>query len=228
MDPIKLLQNRNIQTTLFISIVCISLFQLLDMKYIVTIGVFILLIVYSSDMIQKTDTTPSIREDRKHDEISDDMYYNSKIHSLVTELKPFKKYNKVTYKEGVRYLRKFFKTIHILERDDISHYNPYFDNAHMYLKESINNFQSMAVSMPERNYNDGLKYNDFEVTKKTHVLGKICKELYNECYYILLNLSILFNERWSENPTHFTKEITFNADRIDDFDTRLDNHWSLV
>jgi len=228
MDLVKLLQNRNLQTTLFIGLIAISLMQLVDMKYIVSLAVLILLIVHSQDILSKTSNTEQIKQDISSSEISDDMYYNETIHQLVDELRPYKKYNKVTYKEGVLYLRKFFRTIHILERDDITNYNPYFDNAQSYLKQSINHFQSMSVSMPERNFEDGLKYNDFTPTRKTKHLGDTCKELYNQCYYILLNLSIQFNERWKENPKYYMKEITLNSERVEDNDTHRDPHWSLV
>ena len=35
---------------------------------------------------------------------------------------------------------------------------------------------------------DGIKYGDFEPTKKTNHLAYICKDLYNECYYLLINI----------------------------------------
>ena len=44
----------------------------------------------------------------------------------LAEIKKYKKYNKVSYKQGVIYMRKFFKTIHILENDTIYNYNQYF------------------------------------------------------------------------------------------------------
>ena len=228
MDLVKLLQNRNLQTTLFIGLIAISLMQLVDMKYIVSIAVLILVIVHSQDILAKTNNTEQIKQDITRSEISDDMYYNQTIHQLVDELRPYKKYNKVTYKEGVLYLRKFFRTIHILERDDITHYNPYFENAQTYLKQSINPCQSMSVSMPERTFNDGLKYNDFTPTRKTLHLGQTCKELYTQCYSILLNLSIQFNERWKDNPKYYMKEITLNSEGVEDNDTHRDPHWSLV
>ena len=127
--------------------------------------------------------------------------------------KKYKKYNKISYKEGVKYMRKFFKTIHILEKDKITNYNQYFENASIYLKTSINHFQSITVSLPERTLLDGIKYGDYEPTRRANELSKICKELYNECYYILLNLSIKLNEKWSKNPTINTKEIELNTDK---------------
>ena len=61
-----------------------------------------------------------------------------KTHSSIKKIKKFYGYNpKTSYKEGVKYLRKFFKTIHILEHDDIMNPNQYYDNALLYLKTSI-------------------------------------------------------------------------------------------
>jgi len=168
-----------------------------------------------------------IKEDIKKHEISDDMYYNTKIHDLLVQLKDYKKYNRISYRDGVRYMRKFFKTIHILEHDEIYNYNQYFDNALLYLKTSINHFQSITVSLPERNYIDGIKYGDFEETKKANVLGKLCKDLYNECYYVLINLSIKFNDQWALNPTIHTKEIDMNSDRVEQYNEIDEVNWSL-
>ena len=100
MDLVKLLQNRNLQTTLFIGLIAISLMQLVDMKYIVSLAVLILLIIHSQDMyFSKASNETQIKQDVAHYEISDDMYYNQTIHQLVDELRPYKKYNKVTYKD---------------------------------------------------------------------------------------------------------------------------------
>jgi hypothetical protein len=192
-------------------------------------------------------------EIKKHD-ISDDMYYNTKVHDLLIQLKDYKKYNKVSYKDGVKYMRKFFKTIRILEKDiihkdliinkydskekqledklkydnsQIKNYNQYFENALIYLKTAINHFQSITVSLPERGFIKGLKYGDYESTKKVTALGTLCKEIYNECYYILQNMSIKFNKEWSEHPNIYTKEIDMNTDRVEQYNDNDEMNWSL-
>jgi len=215
------------QTTLFILFIGISLIQLFDLKIIVSIIVLVLIIINYKSVIQSTDTSEQTKKEIKINEISDDMYYNTKIHDLLIRLKMFKKYNKVSYKSGVIYMRKFFKTIHILEKDKITNYNQYFENAHLYLKSSINHFQSITVSLPERTMIDALKYGDYEPTRKANELGAICKELYNECYYILVNLSIKLNEKWLENPTTYTKEIELNTDRVEHYNEHDEVNWSL-
>ena len=155
------------------------------------------------------------------------MYYNTTIHDLLIQLKTYKKYNKVSYKDGVKYMRKFFKTIRILENDTIYNYNQYFENALLYLKTSINHFQSITVSLPERTMIDGIKNGDFEATKKAKQVGQLCKQLYNECYHILHNLSIKFNETWSEQPHMYIKEIEMNTDRVESYNETDEVKWSL-
>ena len=227
MEYLNLLQNHNMQTTIFILFIGVSLIQLFDMKIIVSIIVLVLIIINYKSVMQSVDTSEDIKKEIKRDEISDDMYYNTRIHDLLIKLKIFKKYNKVSYKSGVIYMRKFFKTIHILEKDNITNYNQYFENAHLYLKSSINHFQSITVSLPERTMVDALKNGDYEATRKANILGPLCRELYDECYYILVNLSIKLNETWSKNPNTYTKEIELNTDRVEHYNEHDEVSWSL-
>ena len=227
MEIHKLFQNQDLQTNLFIILLGVSLIQYFDIKLIVSMILFILLVINFSNILQSTDTSNQIKEDIKKDEISDDMYYNTKIHGLLVQVKSYKKYNKISYKEGVRYMRKFFKTMKVLENDNIYNYNQYFENALLYLKTGVNHFQSITVSLPERTMIDGIKKGDFEGVKKSKELGSICKQLYNECYYILQNLSIKFNKKWSEKPHINIKEIDMNTDRVESYNENDEVNWSL-
>jgi len=227
MEIHKLFQNQDFQTNLFIILLGVSLIQYFDIKLIVSMILFILLVINFSNVLQSTDNSELIKQDIKYNEISDDMYYNTTIHDLLIQLKPYKRYNKVSYKEGVKYMRKFFKTIKLLEDDYIYNYNQYFENALLYLKTGVNHFQSITVSLPERTMIDGIKKGDFEATKKANYLGYICKQLYNECYYILQNLSITFNQTWSEQPHMYNKEIEMNTDRVESYNENDEVKWSL-
>jgi hypothetical protein len=226
-DLMNLVENRNLQTNLFILMICVLLLNLLDSKIVISLSVVLMIIINFPELISAGDTTDTIKQEIKTNKISDDMYYNPKIHDHLIEIKKYKKYNKVSYKQGVIYMRKFFKTIHILENDTIYNYNQYFENSHLYLKQSINHFQSITVSFPERTYINGIKYGDFEKTKKANQLSKHCRELYNECYYILLNLSHKFNQQWEQKPNIFTKEIDMNTDRTEHYDKQIEYNWSL-
>ena len=125
MNIQTLLQNHDYQINIFIFFIGISLIQYFDIKIIISTMLFLLILVNYNVLINFGNTEEIIKQDIKKNDISDDMYYNTTIHDLLVELKYFKKYNKVSYKDGVKYMRKFFKTIHILEHDEIYNYNQY-------------------------------------------------------------------------------------------------------
>ena len=226
LDSLKVLQNHNMTTNIFICVLGISLLQFLDSKILTAITVFTIVAVNLPTLLEYTNNEPRIKQESKKDQISDDMFYTSKIGDLLKRLKPFKKYNKVSYKEGVKYLRKFFKTVKVLEYDNLYNRNQYYELANDYLKDALNHFQSISVSMPERSLKDAIKLGDFEPTKKTNELSDILKELNKECYYILLNIGYVFNEKWSEKTNIYTREIDLNADRVESYKNNEVN-WSL-
>ena len=227
MDLLNLLQNRDMLTNIFILFIGISLMQYFDTKILTAVTALILLIVNLPNIHKLTTTEPTIKRDIKKKDIGEDMYYNSKIHDLLIKLKPFKRYNKVSYKDGVKHMRQFFKTIKILEHDNLYNRNQYFELASNYLKQAINHFQSISVSMPEKNMKDAIKLGDFESTKKTSQLATIVKELYNQCYYILLNIGITFNKEWSDDPNIYTKEIDLNTDRVESYNKNDEVNWAM-
>ena len=227
MDILSLLKNRDMQTNALIIFIAISCLQFFDAKILMSITALILIAVNYPSLMKLSSDKPQVKQEIKKHEISNDMYYNRKIHDLLLKLKKFKKYNKVTYKDGVESMRKFFKTVHILEYDNLMNRNQYFDLCLDYLKQSINHFQSMSISMPERHLINGIKRGDFTATKKTEELSKILKELYNECYYILLNIGTTFNEEWSKEPNIYTKEIDLNTDRVESYNENDEVRWAL-
>lgn len=223
----KLLNNRSMLTNIIILVILISMIQFFDSKIIIALGV-VVFIILNYDKLKFTGYTgDKIQSEIKAHEISDDMYYNNTIQKLLVQLKRFKKYNKVSYKEGVKYMRKFFKTIHILEKDSLHNYIHYFENASLYLKTFINHFQSITISLPERTYLDGLKHGDYEELKLVNELGSLCKELYKQCYTILLNISLDYNKQWNENPNIFTKEIVFDVNHVVESNINTDNNWTM-
>jgi len=218
--------NNKMYIILFIILLSISTLQYFDTKIIISFAVILFIYVNYETIVEKTKGTDEVIINSKKDEIAEDMYYNTPIQELLDKFKKYKKYNKISYKQGVKYLRKFFKTIHILENPSITNYNQYFENASSYLKMSINNFQSISVSFSEKSFINSIKY-DNSINNKAEEIGKLCKELYNQCYYILLNLSIKFNKEWATNPHIYIKEIDMNPDRIEHHDEMIDVNWSL-
>ena len=226
MNIQNMLKNKDTKLLVFIIIISISILSLFEQKTIISLIIIVLVLIYNKPLLEIIDISDKINKNVKKVE-KEDIYYNNEIYAILLELRKFKKYNKISYKKGKEYMYKFFKTIHILENDEIMNANQYFDNAELYLKTSINYFQSITISLPERNMLDAIKYGDFEPTKKVNKLGMLCKKLYNQCYYILLNLSIKFNKEWNENPNIYTKEIDMNSDRTESYDKNIEINWSL-
>ena len=143
-DLERLLQNRDVLSNLFIFIVMVFALQVFDTKIIIGISVVSFLMLNYNNLKGVGNTTLKTKESIKKGEIANDMYYNNKIHDLLLEIKHYKKYNKVSYKEGVKYMRKFIKTLHILEKDTINNYNHYINLKKKLKKSKIkiyNNFQ---------------------------------------------------------------------------------------
>ena len=120
----------------------------------------------------------------------------------------------------------FMFIIHDLERTDIEHPKQYFENAELYLKQSLNNFQSISISVPEEKLIHALKYNKYEPTKLGNKIGKLCKRLHKHCYYLLYNLSLRLNEKWIKNPDIYKNEITYNYKNVEPIGN-IDFNWEL-
>ena len=95
---VALIQNRDVQTNLLIFFICVSLIQFFDTKIILGIGLFIFIIINYDKIMTTGNTDEQVKGEIKKHDISDDMYYNTKVHDLLVQLKPYKKYNKVLIK----------------------------------------------------------------------------------------------------------------------------------
>ena len=78
----------------------------------------------------------------------------------------------------------------------------------------------------ERKYIHAMKYNDFENTKELNRVTRISKELYNEGYNILYNLSLRLNKRWSEKPNIHNKEIVLNYPKPNDKSNKMFDYFN--
>ena len=155
-----------------------------------------------------------------------EIHFSEDLNKYLHKLRKYRKYNPQSYDEGYKYIKMFMYIIHDLEKDDIAHPRQYFENAQMYLKKSLNYFQSITISVPEEKYIHSLKYNKFEQTKLSNRIGKLCKKLHQHCYYLLYNLSLRFNEDFSENPDIYKTEINLNADQVEESNTFTEK-WEL-
>ena len=89
----------------------------------------------------------------------------------------------------IKYLHKFMDNIHKLENRNVKHSRQYLENAKLYLNKSINHFQFITTSLPDRNLIDGLKYDNYTSTKKVKKLHKIINDLYKILFSILFTIS---------------------------------------
>ena len=218
----------------FIGIVIVIL--ILAMKHletnVLTIIFIILFIFINHKEIQNTFTEIKDGE-RKIERVIEDnhrmkreIHFSEDLNKYLHKLRKYRKYNPQSYDEGYKYIKMFMYIIHDLEKDNIAHPRQYFENAQMYLKKSLNYFQSLTISVPEEKYIHSLKYNKFEQTKLSNRIGKLCKKLHQHCYYLLYNLSMRFNEDFFENPDIYKTEINLNADQVEESNTFTEK-WEL-
>jgi hypothetical protein len=145
-----------------------------------------------------------------------DLNYNNKIENLLSELENYKKISPYKYNKGIEQWKSFINELSLLEDDKLYNYSQHFENALLYLKESTNTFMSFGVESKERKYVDGMEYGDFENTKELNRISKISRELYDEGYKILYNLSLRLNNKWLKNPNIHNKEIVLNYPQPND------------
>ena len=200
------LKNQNVRIILFVLSVLLFFFNNFETKTLVSILViFVIINQYTTikeninkNIIQKSGSSQIL------------LNYNNKIENLLKKIKEYKKKSPYNYKEGMYYWTYFMKTIDLLENHELYNYNQYFENAYLYLKKSTNLFQALGVEADERKYIDALKFNDFKNSKDLMEITDVAKELYQEGYSIMYNLSLRLNEKWKKDPHVFNKEIVFD------------------
>ena len=200
------LKNQNVRIILFVLSVLLFFFNNFETKTLVSILViFVIINQYTTikeninkNIIQKSGSSQIL------------LNYNNKIENLLKKIKKYKKKSPYNYKEGMYYWTYFMKTIDLLENHELYNYNQYFENAYLYLKKSTNLFQALGVEADERKYIDALKFNDFKNSKDLMEITDVAKELYQEGYSIMYNLSLRLNEKWKKDPHVFNKEIVFD------------------
>ena len=188
---------------LIMIIVGIILLYYLDIKYIVIILLaFFILNDYKNIKKKVIDIVKPNKKEK--------IEYTDKISEILNKLKKYEKTSKNQYLRGLYYWKKFIKKIKKLENDKLLNFNQYFDRAFDYLKQSVNYFHSINVDVKERELLHGIKRGDYTNAKKTKEIASLAKELYNEGYLILYNLSLRLNERWKENPNINNKQIVLD------------------
>lgn len=179
---------------------------------------FILIIAFSYKY--KNKVIPEIKKIIKNEKPNNnDVHYNSNIMDKLNDLKKYKKYSINDYNSGMKYFHKFMDTIHILENRNLKHTRQYIENAKIYLENSINNFQYITNSVPDRNLSEGIKYNDYTSTKRAKKLHKIIDDLYKTGFHILFTIANKENEKYIKKPDIYKSRIDLNIPKgSNDFD----------
>ena len=214
----QLLNNRDISINILIFIIISLMIYNLDIKYILSAFLLLFILLHYDKIKDIGNIEEEIKTSIKENRLGDDMYYNDKIRDYLKRIHKYKRFNKKSYEQGIIFMRKYFRNLKSLERTDIEHPKHSFEDAKYYLDEAINHFQMITTSVPESNLNTALKYNDFKNETKSMKLGKLCKELHKECYYILWNIGIKLNETTWANPDVYKDEVRFNASHVFDYD----------
>ena len=144
----------------------------LDIKYILSAFMLLYFFLQYDKIKLMGNKEKEIKESIKQNKLGEDMYYNEKIQEYLKIIHKYKRFNKKSYEQGIVYMRKYFRNLKSLERDDIKHPKQSFENAKYYLDEAINNFQMITTSVPESNMNTAIKYNDFSKETKSYKLEK--------------------------------------------------------
>jgi hypothetical protein len=210
------LKDRTILIVIFIFSIVLLFFQYFETKFLLGLLVFLYLINEYPN-IQK-NVKNNILKEKKNESLN----YNHKISEILKDLKKYKKKNRDTYHHGIYYWKLFIKNIHILENDRLEHYNQYFDNSFLYLKKSVNYFQSISVSIRERTLIDGIKMNDYTNAKNTKEISDLSRELYKEGYLLLYNISLRLNKKWENNPNINNKQIILDHPLPNDINDSFD------
>ena len=161
---------------------------------------FVVLLIYifynHSDKLN--ELKKSILDTKKPDKRN--IHYNDKIIEYLRKIEKYKKYNLNEYHNGKKYFNKYMDNIHILENRNLSRHKQYLENAKYFLNKSINHFQYITTSISDRKLIHGIKYNDFENTKKLKKLHKYIDELHKVAINILFTISNDKEKKFLKNP----------------------------
>lgn len=223
-DILNTIIQPNIKFLIIIVVILLLAAQYLETNTIFMISILFFILVNYKSIIGTIDDIK--RKEYKKERIIEDnhrtkreIHFSDELNKYLHKMKKFRKYNPQSYDSGYNYMKMFMYIIHDLEKDDISHPKQYFENAQLYLKKSLNLFQSIGLSVPEEKMIHALKYNKFESNKLSNRIGKLCKKIYKHCFYLLYNLSLRFNEDFFEKPDIYKCEIELNTGLVEESNT---------
>ena len=210
---------------ILISILALRFFET---NMILIFLIVLIIIIYHKEiqqtlgMVQKNNG----RDIKFENNVKNNIHIDEQLIHYLKKLRKYRKYNIHSYEKGMEHMNMFLNAIHELEQTDLAHSRHYFENAQTYLHTSMNYFQSITISVTDKNYIQSLKKNKFQQNKNLNKIGKLCKSLYKYCYHLLYNLSRRFNQDFFEQPDIYKKEIDLNAGHIKESNTFI-NNWEL-
>lgn len=223
-DILNTIIQPNLKFIMILIIILLLAAQYLETNTIFMISILFFILVNYKSIVGTIDDIK--RKESKRERIIEDnhrtkreIHFSDELDKYLHKMRKFRKYNPQSYDSGYNYMKMFMYTIHDLEKDDISHPKQYFENSQLYLKKSLNLFQSIGLSVPEEKMIHALKYNKFESNKLSNRIGKLCKKIYKHCFYLLYNLSLRFNEDFFEKPDIYKCEIELNTDSVEESNT---------
>jgi len=126
-------------------------------------------------------------------------------------LKQFKKYNEISYNEGLKYyklyLYDFDKTLNTVYNRN------YLNNSKIYLKKSMDCFREIGLNIPAKNYFNNYENNNVNVTENIDLLNKTISEIYN---LQLSKLNELYKINNDKNEVNIYSNFLYKNDLSND------------
>ena len=205
-------------------LVVITLAQITNRKFILLLIVVLVYYIYDYKQINKS-LVSLFQNISKSKEVPVVMTSQSRIHKremnyknvdqdilkYMNQLKRYRKYNKISYDKGVKFMNQFMIVTNMIYKD-IPNSRHIYDNAEITYKQGIQEFESMCVSVPSYDFQRSYKKPETHDTFKDYSekIGTLCKELDRHCYYKMYNIAHEINQDWATKPTIYKSEIIQN------------------
>ena len=158
---------------------------------IIIIFVYFVYQKYIQDTDKKHDT---IKKKKKYKKIL--KHHDRNLSKILDKLYKFKKYNKKSYKLGIKKYEQFLYYIDLFKKG-VDNKKHIYDLAETSLTESLNDFISITVSLPAKaSYKNGNKIRDLELDNR---LKEIVDELDLYSIELLEYIGKQVNDEWKNN-----------------------------
>tara|TARA_A100001015_G_scaffold260190_1_gene304715 strand:+ start:347 stop:1036 length:690 start_codon:yes stop_codon:yes gene_type:complete len=135
----------------------------------------------------------------------------SDVRDIFSRLKSFRRYNRTSYRRGLKMWNMFQSECQELARVDVLYGNNMFDNAKRYLHKSIVAFDEIQFSIPEQGSAPVLRNSVNTSLRLKSELSDLVQELYRIGYRILIPISDKLNTQFRENPSIYMNQIVIDS-----------------